>query len=90
MKKFSVLIANRHATSISLEEEFYAELTRIADIKKMTLSALITTIDKTRNTDNLSSAIRLFILKNLQQQLAQYQNKSSSSSSSSFDDSFTG
>lgn len=67
MKKFSVLIAGRHATSISLEEEFYQELLEIAASKKITVSALVTEIDETRTTPNLSSAIRLYILKNLKQ-----------------------
>ena len=89
MKKFSVLIANRHATSISLEEEFYLALTQIAANKKMTLSALITMIDETRTKNNLSSAIRVFILKNLQQQLTQNQNKSISSSAAPTDVSLT-
>ena len=30
MKKISVIIANRHQTSISLEEEFWFELQKIA------------------------------------------------------------
>ena len=67
MKKFSVLIAGRHATSISLEEEFYQELLNLAASKNMTISALITEIDETRTTANLSSAIRLYILKSLKQ-----------------------
>jgi len=71
MKKFSVLIANRHATSISLEEEFYQELLCIASAKNMTVSSLITEIDETRTTPNLSSAIRLYILKTLKQSVIQ-------------------
>ncbi len=69
MKKFSVLIAGRHATSISLEEEFYQELLNLAASKNLTVSALVTEIDETRTTPNLSSAIRLYILKNLKQSL---------------------
>lgn len=64
MKKISVLIANRHATSISLEDEFYQVLLNIAAQKKIPLSALITEIDENRDTScNLSSAIRIYILK---------------------------
>ena len=66
MKKFSVLIANRHATSISLEEPFYEVLKQIAKEQNTTLSALITQIDATRTEENLSSAIRVFVLKTLQ------------------------
>lgn len=71
MKKFSVLIAGRHATSISLEDEFYQALTKIAAEKKKPLSTLITEIDETRTTNNLSSAIRLYILKDLEQKITQ-------------------
>lgn len=63
MKKISVLIANRHATSISLEEEFYQVLLCIAAKQKIALSTLITEIDENRNTSqNLSSAIRIYTL----------------------------
>lgn len=70
MKKFSVLIAGRHATSISLEEEFYQALISIAQEENIALNALITQIDKNRTSLNLSSAIRLYILKYLQQKIA--------------------
>lgn len=70
MKKFSVLIAKQHATSISLEEEFYQALTKIAAEKNMPLSSLITEIDENRTTNNLSSAIRIYILKNLEQKIS--------------------
>lgn len=63
MKKISVLIAGRHATSISLEEEFYQDLLHIAAIEKMTRNQLITKIDSTRLDENLSSAIRLYVLR---------------------------
>lgn len=69
MKKFSVLIAHRHATSISLEEEFYQALVDISEERNITLSALITEIDEQRTTANLSSAIRVYILKTLKQKL---------------------
>lgn len=69
MKKVSVLIANRHATSISLEDEFYQILVTIAAQKKIPLSTLITKIDENRDTScNLSSAIRIYILKYLIEQ----------------------
>lgn len=70
MKKISVVIANRHQTSISLEEEFYEELERIAAAERRSLNALITDIDRTRDKDNLSSAIRVYILKDLQRRTA--------------------
>lgn len=66
MRKISVVIANRHQTSISLEDEFFEELGRIAATEGKSLNALITEIDRTRNQNNLSSAIRIYILKDLQ------------------------
>lgn len=65
MKKISVVIAGRHATSICLEEEFLHELKRIALIKHKSLNDMVTEIDRNKKTDNLSSAIRIFILKEL-------------------------
>ncbi len=62
MIKISVLIAGRHATSISLEEEFYEEFLSIAAEMKMSRNQLITLIDRTRKAENLSSAVRLFVL----------------------------
>lgn len=69
MKKFSVVIAHRHATSISLEEEFYDALVALAKEQNIPLNALITQIDNTRTNENLSSALRVYILKSLQQKL---------------------
>jgi predicted DNA-binding ribbon-helix-helix protein len=62
MKKISVLIAGRHATSISLEDDFFAALTQIAGAQNISLNQLITEIDNNRKIENLSSAIRLYIL----------------------------
>ncbi|MFY9288083.1 MAG: ribbon-helix-helix domain-containing protein [Alphaproteobacteria bacterium] len=63
MRKRSVRIA-RHNTSISLETEFWDELKRIAKAEKCSLNQLISKIDVGR-AGNLSSALRLFVLKNL-------------------------
>lgn len=62
MIKISVLIAGRHATSISLEEDFYREFSNIAKEKNLSRNELVTIIDRERTVDNLSSAIRLFVL----------------------------
>ena len=62
MLKKSVLIAGRHSTSITIEQEFMEELIRIASEQSTTINALITEIDKNRTGKNLSSAIRIYIL----------------------------
>lgn len=76
MRKFSVVIANRHTTSISLEEEFYQALRELAAEQGLTINALITEIDNTRQTANLSSALRLYVLRQLQQKLENAPSKS--------------
>lgn len=64
MKKRSVRIRG-HATSVSLEEPFWAELKRMAAEAEMPLAALIEAIDERRRTANLSSALRLAVLDDL-------------------------
>ncbi|MEO1989113.1 MAG: ribbon-helix-helix domain-containing protein [Martelella sp.] len=62
IRKHSVSL-HGHRTSFSLEDEFYTELTRIADARDLSLAALIAEIDDGRDGEiNLSSAIRLFVL----------------------------
>lgn len=63
MIKISVLIAGQHATSISLEDEFFREFINIAKEKHLSRNELVTIIDRERTVDNLSSAIRLYVLK---------------------------
>ena len=55
-----------HKTSISLENEFWDALREIARQKNFSASALIATIAKSKNSDNLSSAIRVFVLDHFQ------------------------
>jgi predicted DNA-binding ribbon-helix-helix protein len=68
VKKRSVLIAG-HATSVSLEEEFWDALKRIATERRTSVNALIEEIDDARG-GNLSSAIRLFVLRDRQERVA--------------------
>ena len=64
MKKISVSIS-KHLTSFSVEQEFIDELKFIAKTRKMTLAALVREVDDNRDPkQNLSSAIRTFVLKN--------------------------
>jgi predicted DNA-binding ribbon-helix-helix protein len=57
--KRSVVI-DRHKTSVSLEDSFWNDLKEIAHYQRVTVSKLLETIDKGRQS-NLSSAIRLFV-----------------------------
>jgi predicted DNA-binding ribbon-helix-helix protein len=63
MRKRSVVIAG-HRTSVSLESAFWFGLKEIADRRGMSVNRLVETIDSARAT-NLSSAIRVFVLKSL-------------------------
>ncbi|MGC1858627.1 MAG: ribbon-helix-helix domain-containing protein, partial [Pseudolabrys sp.] len=51
-----------HKTSISLEDAFWSSLKAIAHTQGATVAQTVTTIDKTREQANLSSAVRLFVL----------------------------
>lgn len=65
MIKRSVVIAG-HATSVSLEPEFWQVLQEIAVAEGLSVAALIRQIDKSlppSDHRNLSSAIRIYILK---------------------------
>ncbi|MBU0859157.1 MAG: ribbon-helix-helix domain-containing protein [Alphaproteobacteria bacterium] len=68
MKKRSVKIAG-HSTSVSLEDEFWTALQALAVAEDSSLKALITRIDDNRKGENLSSALRLYVLRHLQAQL---------------------
>ena len=66
--KRSVTIAG-HRTSVSLEPEFWAELTVISLNEDLPLAKLISKIDE-NNPNNLSSALRLYVLADLKNRLA--------------------
>lgn len=61
--KYSVSIAG-HRTSVSLEPKFWELLRVAAAERQMSINALISEIDETRE-GNLSSSIRLFVLDEL-------------------------
>ena len=50
-----------HQTSVSIEDEFWDQLTRIAREQDLSINRLITQLDADR-TGNLSSAIRIYVL----------------------------
>jgi predicted DNA-binding ribbon-helix-helix protein len=66
MAKRSIAISG-HRTSVSLEQAFWEELKRLAEIERCTVNDLVTRIDRTRQ-GNLSSAIRVHILTRLRHQ----------------------
>lgn len=65
MQKRSLTIAG-HRTSIALEPEFWSALEALAEKRAMRLTALIEQIDRARETPNLSSALRLAVLREAQ------------------------
>jgi predicted DNA-binding ribbon-helix-helix protein len=65
MRKHSLVIKG-HGTSISLEDAFWTALRSIAAARNLPLAALVAEIDAARGTGNLSSALRVFVLQNLQ------------------------
>lgn len=64
LKKRSIVIAG-HATSVSLEPQFWEALKDIAAERGLSLNQMVAEIDQVRG-GNLSSAIRVFVLENLQ------------------------
>ena len=63
MRKHSLVIAG-HATSVSLEQEFWDVLKEIAETRGIALAALISEVDAGRE-ENLSSALQLHVLRYL-------------------------
>jgi predicted DNA-binding ribbon-helix-helix protein len=61
--KRSIMVMKRK-TSITLEDDFWQALREIASLRRISLSRLISSIDADREfAANLSSAIRLFVLR---------------------------
>lgn len=64
LQKHSVKLFG-HGTSITLEKIFWTHLKAIAQRKNMTLRGLIESVDQERK-GNLSSALRIFVLKEIE------------------------
>jgi predicted DNA-binding ribbon-helix-helix protein len=60
--KRSIIVAKQQ-TSVSLEDDFWDGLREIARSYNMTVAELTTMIDSERQHGNLSSVIRLFVLR---------------------------
>lgn len=74
MRKRSVTI-HGHQTSISLEDEFWQELSAIAEARELSLNALVTEIDKVRTSPrgsgaNLSSTLRVYVLRQVKRKIS--------------------
>jgi predicted DNA-binding ribbon-helix-helix protein len=61
------IILSGHKTSVSLEDAFWKGLKDIASKRRQTLSEVVVSIDEKRTFGNLSSAVRMFVLKNYQE-----------------------
>ena len=59
--KHSIVLAGQK-TSVSLEEAFWTRLKEIAERRQIRVSDLVHEIDLQRRHNNLSSAIRVFVL----------------------------
>ena len=65
IRKRSVRISAHH-TSVSLEEDFWDALKQLCAARGQSLNACIAELDQQR-TGNLSSAIRVYVLRELSQ-----------------------
>jgi len=77
--KHSLAIAG-HRTSVSLEEAFWEALKTIAVQRGVSISSLVAEIDSDRGEANLSSALRVYVLKAVQGQYVPESCKSNGSS----------
>ena len=60
--KRTIYFPGGRKTSVALEDAFWEGLKEIADRRQMTVSKLVGFIDSQRQHNNLSSALRLFVL----------------------------
>ena len=61
------LVIENSKTSVSLEQQFWEALGEIADSQNLSRSQLVTRIIQNEEPENLSSAIRVFVLKHFQE-----------------------
>ena len=65
------IIIDGHKTSVSLEDDFWNALRDIAQERHETLSHLVASIEANRQAANLSSAVRVYVLRFYKDQFAQ-------------------
>jgi len=68
-RRHSITVAGRK-TGASLEPQFRAALKEIATERGLSVAALVTGVNADRGNANLSSAIRVFVLRYYQDQLS--------------------
>jgi predicted DNA-binding ribbon-helix-helix protein len=69
IRKRSVTL-QAHATSVSVEDQYWDELKRMAAELGVSLGTLIERVDAARGAHNLSSALRLAVLADLKAKMA--------------------
>ena len=62
------IVINGHKTSISIEDQFWAALKSIAAERNLTTSELVSMVHGNRESGNLSSALRVFVLSQYRRQ----------------------
>jgi predicted DNA-binding ribbon-helix-helix protein len=67
------IIRDGHKSSVSLEDQFWVGLHEIAVRENITVSTLIGMIDQGRNSHNLSSAIRVYVLNDFRARIGEKQ-----------------
>jgi predicted DNA-binding ribbon-helix-helix protein len=72
IRKHSVVI-NGHKTSISLEEEFYVQVKAMAKRRECQIAEVIEEIEAANVGKNLSSQIRLAVLRDALSRLAEFE-----------------
>jgi predicted DNA-binding ribbon-helix-helix protein len=73
VKRFTVIAG--HKTSVRLEDAFWKVMQEIASERDIPLAYLVSRIDSERQSGNLSSAIRLFVLSFYRDQISEYERR---------------
>lgn len=63
IRKYTVVLSNETKSSISIEPQFLDALREISGLMNMPVAHLVRAIDNRREHNNLSSAVRLHVLK---------------------------
>jgi predicted DNA-binding ribbon-helix-helix protein len=68
-RRYSITVAGRK-TGVSLEPQFWAALEEIATERGLSVAALVRNVNADRGNANLSSAIRVFVLRHYQDRIS--------------------